>query len=207
MGQTCIGDRKTLKLTSKAAIINRKSIIWLRMTNVWQNSHIKHATRSYVSSLKSIPLFLVAIRDFSSIFAFGLLHTKVFQACLCVKIIQHIPNPIQILMKFHNLPAGFSSKLRPWSIVVGLWENVEVQGAKLLRVRVDAYKGAATINVMMQYTCQLNHRLDCPTIWYINLYPELHTGHRPCQAMYRDRGFPWHNDSKEWKIRGNCSTR
>ena len=30
-----------------------------------------HATGSYVSSLKSIPLFLVTIRDFSSIFALG----------------------------------------------------------------------------------------------------------------------------------------
>ena len=33
-----------------------------------------HATGSYVSSLKSIPLFLVTIRDFSSIFALGSLH-------------------------------------------------------------------------------------------------------------------------------------
>ena len=30
-----------------------------------------HATGSYVSSPKSIPLFLVTIRDFSSIFALG----------------------------------------------------------------------------------------------------------------------------------------
>ena len=30
-----------------------------------------HATGSYVSSLKSIPLFLVTIWDFSSIFALG----------------------------------------------------------------------------------------------------------------------------------------
>ena len=33
-----------------------------------------HATGSYVSSLKSIPLLLVTIRDFSSIFALGSLH-------------------------------------------------------------------------------------------------------------------------------------
>ena len=35
-----------------------------------------HATGSYVSSRKSIPLFLVTIRDFSSIFALGSLQAR-----------------------------------------------------------------------------------------------------------------------------------
>ena len=42
MGQTCIGDRKTLILAWKTAIIDRKSSIWLQMMNIWQSSLWKH---------------------------------------------------------------------------------------------------------------------------------------------------------------------